>query len=80
MANLSGRILRYLASVSMIKETDEDNFAATNVTKALAIPGFQAGIHHKSGIISEFFHHGILLTNSSALTRSARSSKISPTF
>jgi hypothetical protein len=31
----------------MIKETDEDTFAATNVTKALAIPGFQTGVYHK---------------------------------
>jgi len=43
---LLARILRYLASIAMIKETGKDSFAATNVTKALAKPGFQGGIHH----------------------------------
>jgi hypothetical protein len=31
----------------MIKETGKDKFAATNVTKTLAIPGIQAGVHHQ---------------------------------
>jgi len=39
-------MLRYLASIAMIGETEKDTFAATNVTSALAIPGFQGGIHH----------------------------------
>lgn len=41
-----GRLLRYLSSMGMIKETGKDNFAATNVTKALASPGNQAGVRH----------------------------------
>ena len=41
------RFLRYLSSVGMIKEVSKDEFLATNVTKALAIPGNQAGIYHQ---------------------------------
>ena len=43
---LLGRLLRYLSSVALIKETRKDTFGATNVTKALAIPGNQGGVHH----------------------------------
>ncbi|KIM98593.1 hypothetical protein OIDMADRAFT_43492 [Oidiodendron maius Zn] len=43
---LLGRILRYLASIGCIKETDQDTFTKNNVTEALAIPGFQGGIYH----------------------------------
>ena len=31
----------------MIEEVAEDRGAATNITKALAFPGYQAGIRHK---------------------------------
>ncbi|KAF7508283.1 hypothetical protein GJ744_009428 [Endocarpon pusillum] len=43
---LMGRLLRYLASVGMIKETGQDTFAATNITQTLATPGWQAGVRH----------------------------------
>ena len=36
--------MRYLSSVGMLKETAVDTFAATNVTRALANPGQQAGV------------------------------------
>ena len=39
-------MLRYLASIGMIKETGKDSFAATNITEALASPGNQAGVCH----------------------------------
>ncbi|OCK85027.1 S-adenosyl-L-methionine-dependent methyltransferase [Lepidopterella palustris CBS 459.81] len=41
---LLGRLLRYLASLSMIKETGVDTFTANNITTALAGEGFQAGL------------------------------------
>jgi demethylsterigmatocystin 6-O-methyltransferase len=44
---LLGRILRYLASFNLIKETDVDSFTSTNATKALANPANQAGIIHQ---------------------------------
>jgi hypothetical protein len=40
------RLLKYMASVGLIKETGKDSFAATNVTRALAEKGNQSGIHH----------------------------------
>ncbi|MCJ1423356.1 hypothetical protein MMC29_001239 [Sticta canariensis] len=43
---LLARLLRYLASFGTIKETGKDSFAATNVTKALSVSGYQAGIRH----------------------------------
>ncbi|KAI9655761.1 MAG: hypothetical protein M1821_005196 [Bathelium mastoideum] len=43
---LLGRILRYLASIGDITETKRDTYAANNVTRALAIEGFQGGVHH----------------------------------
>ncbi|TVY44620.1 O-methyltransferase [Lachnellula subtilissima] len=43
---LLGRLLRYLASIGMIKETEQRTFEATNVTTSLADPGNQAGIRH----------------------------------
>lgn len=36
--------MKYLSSVGMLKETAVDMFAATNVTRALANPGQQAGV------------------------------------
>lgn len=46
LLNGLGRILRYLASIGDIKETGQDTFTANNVTRALAIEGFQGGAHH----------------------------------
>ncbi|KAL5337752.1 S-adenosyl-L-methionine-dependent methyltransferase [Aspergillus crustosus] len=43
---LLGRILRYLASVGMIAETDKDTFTANNITESLSIPAIQAGVYH----------------------------------
>ncbi|KAM0797154.1 hypothetical protein BDR22DRAFT_892479 [Usnea florida] len=43
---LLGRILRYLASVGMIDEVGEDQWAATNITKTLGVPRLKAGIYH----------------------------------
>ncbi|KAI0839150.1 S-adenosyl-L-methionine-dependent methyltransferase [Hypoxylon sp. FL0890] len=40
------RILRFLASNDLIRETGEDEFTANAVTRTLARPGFQAGIAH----------------------------------
>ena len=41
-----GRLLRYLSSTSMMKETGKNAFTATNVTKTLADPGNQGGLRH----------------------------------
>lgn len=41
---LIGRLLRYMASIAVIKETGKDTYAATNITGALAIPGNQSGV------------------------------------
>ncbi|KAI1414908.1 S-adenosyl-L-methionine-dependent methyltransferase [Hypoxylon sp. FL1857] len=41
-----GRILRFLASNDIVRETGEDEFTANAVTRTLARPGFQAGIAH----------------------------------
>jgi len=43
---LLARILRYLASVGMLKETAKDKFAANNITKFLSHPGYQGSIYH----------------------------------
>ncbi|MCJ1320966.1 hypothetical protein MMC15_006307 [Xylographa vitiligo] len=40
------RILVYLAATGMVAEPAEDSFVANNITKALAIPGYEAGIYH----------------------------------
>lgn len=42
-----GRVLRYLASMKLIKETGKDEFTFTNVTKILAKPGNAAGVYHQ---------------------------------
>ncbi|EKG09545.1 O-methyltransferase family 2 [Macrophomina phaseolina MS6] len=42
---LMGRILRYLASIDMIDETDKDTFTANHITKLLADPDREGGIH-----------------------------------
>ena len=31
----------------MIKEVDEDQWAANHITKTLSVPGLRAGIYHK---------------------------------
>ncbi|CAI7614810.1 unnamed protein product [Penicillium glandicola] len=43
---LLGRILRYLASVGIIVETDQDSFTKNNVTETFTNLGFQGGIYH----------------------------------
>lgn len=40
------RLLRYLSSVGMVKETGANTYAATNITHALASKGNQAGVRH----------------------------------
>ena len=44
---LLGRILRYLASMKLIKETGKDEFTSTKVTKILSLPGNAAGVYHQ---------------------------------
>ncbi|KAI8949783.1 S-adenosyl-L-methionine-dependent methyltransferase [Xylaria longipes] len=41
-----GRLLRYLASVGMIREVARDSFAANAITKTLAQSGYEGGIRH----------------------------------
>ncbi|KAH6652311.1 o-methyltransferas-like protein [Truncatella angustata] len=41
-----GRLLRYLASVNLIKESGEDTFTANGQTHTLAQPGYRGGIYH----------------------------------
>lgn len=48
-----GRILRYLASIGMIKETGKDEFSANNITKVLADINYQGGIHHQLVLLPE---------------------------
>ncbi|KAI0016912.1 S-adenosyl-L-methionine-dependent methyltransferase [Xylariomycetidae sp. FL0641] len=43
---LLSRILRFLGSMDLISEVDEDTFTANNITNTLARRGFQAGISH----------------------------------
>ncbi|MCJ1332210.1 hypothetical protein MMC10_008902 [Thelotrema lepadinum] len=43
---LLGRLCRCLAAHAMIKETALDEYAATNITRALATPGNQGCIKH----------------------------------
>ncbi|MCJ1354648.1 MAG: hypothetical protein MMC33_004637 [Icmadophila ericetorum] len=40
------RLLRFLASNAIVKETGPDSFAASHITKTLAIPGVKGGINH----------------------------------
>ncbi|KAI1329424.1 S-adenosyl-L-methionine-dependent methyltransferase [Xylariaceae sp. FL0255] len=40
------RILRYLTSVGMIRETAKDTFAANSITKTLSQAGYEGGIVH----------------------------------
>ncbi|KAF2149275.1 O-methyltransferase [Myriangium duriaei CBS 260.36] len=41
---LLGRLLRYMASMRLINETDEDTFAANNVTQTFALPGYDSAV------------------------------------
>nr|ANM86610.1 putative O-methyltransferase [Cladonia uncialis subsp. uncialis]AUW30806.1 putative O-methyltransferase [Cladonia uncialis subsp. uncialis] len=43
---LLGRLLRYISSVGMVTETQQDVYKANNVTTNLAVKGNQAGINH----------------------------------
>ncbi|QSZ35291.1 hypothetical protein DSL72_008160 [Monilinia vaccinii-corymbosi] len=43
---LLGRILRFLASMKLIKETGKDQYASTNVRKTFAVLGNAAGVYH----------------------------------
>ncbi|KAI9711980.1 MAG: hypothetical protein M1820_001688 [Bogoriella megaspora] len=43
---LMSRLLRYLASIHDITETERDTYTANNVTRALAVEGFRGGVHH----------------------------------
>ncbi|MCJ1268551.1 hypothetical protein MMC22_008439 [Lobaria immixta] len=49
------RLLRYLSSVGMMKETGADTYAATNITHALASKGNQAGVRHFFDIVGPAF-------------------------
>ena len=44
--------LRFLAPNAIAKETGPDSFAASHITKTLAIPGVKGGINHKFVIFS----------------------------
>ncbi|KAL2052306.1 hypothetical protein ABVK25_007465 [Lepraria finkii] len=46
-----GRLLRYLAGFSMVEEIGENQWAATEITKTLSMPGLRIGIYHKRGIL-----------------------------
>ncbi|KAI5863833.1 S-adenosyl-L-methionine-dependent methyltransferase [Durotheca rogersii] len=41
-----GRILRYLAATGMVRETGADLFAASAVTRTLALPGYRGAVYH----------------------------------
>ncbi|CAG8977790.1 hypothetical protein HYALB_00010875 [Hymenoscyphus albidus] len=43
---LLARILRYLASVGIIKETGKDLFTSNNITEAVALPGSQGALYN----------------------------------
>ncbi|PVH84224.1 o-methyltransferas-like protein [Cadophora sp. DSE1049] len=53
---LLGRILRYLASLSMISETGENEFAANETTRRLAQPSWHGAIHHSFDTITPVLH------------------------
>ena len=36
-----------MASHGMLEEINEDTWAATNISKALSLPGLKAGVNHK---------------------------------
>ena len=41
------RVMRYLASVGMVKEVGAEQFAPNDLTKTLSVPGNKAGIDIK---------------------------------
>jgi hypothetical protein len=43
---LPDRICRYLGSIGMLKETGRGEYAASTMSKALAEPGYEAGVYH----------------------------------
>ena len=43
---LMSRLLKFLASHNMAQEIKEDRFAASKITRNLAIPGIRAGIYY----------------------------------
>jgi demethylsterigmatocystin 6-O-methyltransferase len=46
-STLMGRILRYFASMKLIKETGKDQYTSTNITRTLAVSGNKAGVYHQ---------------------------------
>ncbi|KAI0394397.1 S-adenosyl-L-methionine-dependent methyltransferase [Xylariaceae sp. FL0594] len=54
---LLSRILRFLASNDLIKETGEDAYAANNLTHTLARPGLRAGIAHSFMVTMPCLQH-----------------------
>ena len=54
--NFQGRILRYLASVGMVREESKDAYSANNITKVLADPNYQAGIYHWRAALPPLYH------------------------
>ena len=55
--SLLARLLRYMASERLIAEVDEGKFAANNVTKTFAMPGFQGGVYHYFDYVGPGFKH-----------------------
>ncbi|KAL9045235.1 MAG: hypothetical protein Q9214_001696 [Letrouitia sp. 1 TL-2023] len=43
---LMGRLLRFMASHEMVAEVKENTWAASNITRALTVPGLKGGINH----------------------------------
>ncbi|KAA8570871.1 hypothetical protein EYC84_000260 [Monilinia fructicola] len=43
---LFGRLMRYLASIRMVKETDKDHFAANNTTRVFSDPRVEGGLKY----------------------------------
>ncbi|APA07730.1 hypothetical protein sscle_03g025000 [Sclerotinia sclerotiorum 1980 UF-70] len=48
---LLGRVLRYLASMKLIKETGKNQYTSTKITKTLAVSGNKAGVYHQYNLI-----------------------------
>lgn len=46
LIRLSGKVLRYLASVGFIKENGQDQFGANKITHILADPNMEGGAYH----------------------------------
>lgn len=55
LLRLTGRILRYLASVDQVQETSQDTFAANKTTKTLARPEFAGFIWHEFHTVGNLF-------------------------